>query len=185
LFEVLVVAADELVADPELARPLMTFCSHCGALTASEPRGALVEPEPAPLAAMHERALRCVDALQPPVGDGDAAPHQKLAADFALAEDLVVLFALFVAVVEPADGRVTPIHDPHTAGRVEVGATPDEHLAAAVALLEHHAPEVGGRRIDITLDGVALAAGEVLEPLHLLQQGGDVFEPRGRDLVAQ
>src|SRR5690606_23688436 len=85
-----------------------------GSGAAGQRRSSLVaEALPAAGPGPHPAALRSVDPAQLGVGDHQAATDQHGALDAALVELLLVLVALFVAVVEPRDRGVAPVDDRH------------------------------------------------------------------------
>ena len=129
-----VLVLGRFVAEAEPAGAMVLLGAQRRARAAGEAVAAHVGAPKAARSRAHEGALRRADAAQHAVGDGDAAAREDHARDLAIAEDLVVVVALFVAVVEPAHRRVAPVDDAHAALGVEVGAASDEHLAPAASL---------------------------------------------------
>ena len=73
----------------------------------------------------HPLPLGAVDPLEPALLDGDGAPGQDLPRHLALAEPLLVVAALGVAIVELADRGVPPVDDVHAVGRIDEGGPAD------------------------------------------------------------
>jgi hypothetical protein len=159
--------------------------SHGGALAAGELGRADAERSPS-VGRIDEEALRRGDAEELAVVDGDGAAREDPALDVALAERLLVVGALFVAVVDLAHGRVAPVDDANARGAVDVRGLADEDVAlAALGLAEAEVPEVGRLRVDGLDDVLGASRGDALEALHLLDERGDVLEPRLGDLIAE
>ena len=159
--------------------------THRDALPARELRRLVGDAPPLVLARAAKRALRRSDATKLAVGDRKVATHENLAFDLAVAEDLVVIVAFLVAVVDAAHRRVSPVDDAHAGLAVEEGASADQDLALSVFLLEDHPPEIRRERVDRAFHDLRAALGDLLEPLHLLDQGWDVLEAGLPNLVAQ
>ncbi len=183
LAQALVVAA--LGAHAELAWTVVGLGAQRRALAARQTGRARGGAPPVALAVADERALGRADASEAAVRDHQAASDEHLAVDVAAAEGLVVVVALVVAVVDPADRRVAPVDDADARRRIEEGATADEHLALAIRLLEHQPPEVGRLGVHVALGDLGAARGHLLQPLHLLDERRDVLDARFVDLIAQ
>jgi hypothetical protein len=84
---------------------------------------------------------------------------------------------------------VPPVDDVHARGRIDERGTTNEHVAldrpAADLFAQPQVPEV--RRLGVHQQALNLAAREpdLLQPLHLRDQLGHVFEARLADLIAQ
>ena len=111
----------------------------------------------------------------------------------AIAELLLVVVPLAVAIVDAAHGGVPPIDDADARGRVDVRARADEDVAASCPLpasawgllLEAHVPEVGVARVEGPRDAPASLRPERPEVVHLLEQRREVVRLGDRDLVAE
>jgi hypothetical protein len=140
--------------------------------------------------ALDPNPLRTGDTKQLPILDGDCAPDQDVALDLALAKGFFKVAALGVAVVDLADRGVAPVHDGNAGARIGEGGAADEHVAldfapAGHALAQAQVREV--RRQGIHQHGLQAGPGErnLLQSLHLGDEGGHILQSRLADLIAQ
>src|SRR5690606_12725599 len=99
------------------------------------PRGLRLRAAPGAVVLAHERALRRRHLPELAVDDGDRPARAHLALDDLIAELLLVGVALAIAVEDPADRRVAPVHDADARVRIEVLLGPDEDVAAPLLAL--------------------------------------------------
>ncbi len=185
LAEGLVLAALVGVGADAEGRLVVLLRTHRRALATAELGGAGPGPTPGAVELADEGPLGRADPLEPALTDAQRAPNEHVALDLAVAEEFVVVVALFVAVVDAAHRRVAPVDDAHAGLRVEEGGATDEHLALALVLLEDQPAEVRRAGVHDTLADHRSALGDALQPLHLLDQRGHVLEAGGADLVAE
>src|SRR6185369_4854502 len=183
LFEVLVVAA--LLAHAEPARAVMLSRSRRGACPASQLAAVVLQAGPLAISAARERALRSAHAAQRGIDDGQTSAGDDGPGHLAVAEHLVVVVPLFIAVKQPTDRRIAPVDDADPGFAIEVGATADQNVATLAVLFQRQGTEVGRLGVDLNLGGLALTRRKNVQPLHLLEQRRHVFHARSRDLVAK
>src|SRR5689334_9056761 len=128
---------------------------------ASRELGAVVlEAAPLTVGATRKRALRCGHPAQGGVHDGQTAARDDRSRDFAIAEHLVVIVALFVAVKQTAHRGVSPIDNADPPLAVEVRAAADEYVASLAVFFQGEVAEVGRLGVYLNFDGFALARGK-------------------------
>jgi hypothetical protein len=131
-----------------------------------------VELAPVIIAAARERSLGRVDPAERPLVDGDGATGQDGALEHALVELLFVVVVLVVAIIEPADRRIAPVHDGQAVAIVEHRALADEHVPrrAALGLAEPQMPEVGVLRVDGETPPLSTRPLEGCDLVHLVDE---------------
>ena len=115
-----------------------------GALAAGQAGGRhRIGLEPVPAVVGDEGGLRAADPAQPASVDGQAAARLDDTLEGLLAEVLLVVVALLVAIVDAAHRRVAPVDDVHAVAPIDEAALADQHVARAIVLLQPQVGEVG------------------------------------------
>jgi hypothetical protein len=171
-------------ADAKLARAVMMIGAQRAALASRELQAGTAA-QPLAAALTHEDTLWGDDAAQASIDDGQAPTCDNHPLDVALAEGLLVGVTLVIAVVEPAHRGVAPVDDAYSCTGIDVRGPPDQDFAVSLLLSQHHATEVRRASVDVTCGGLTLARGQVLQPFHLLEQRGYVFQASLGDLIPE
>ncbi len=151
--------------------------------------------------ASDERPLRGRDAHDLSARDAHASTRDDDAFDEPVTQLLLVIVAFAVAVVDAAHRGVAPIDDTNPLPRIDVRACPNQDVTAARAgprrrgsagsvsvrdtLLEPHVSEVRTRSIDRSADAATALGPERSQVVHLLEERGQVFRLRHRDVIAK
>lgn len=191
LLEVLVLAERLVVDHAEAAR----LKGHRGLMGRGRANGhsgsalqgghALVGEAQPSVAAPDERAGGPGDPAELAVDDAHRAAGLDHPLHRAPPEVLVVVVALFVAVVDARDGGVAPVDDVDRAARLDETAVADQHVAAALAVVELEVTEVRTGHVDGEVLALAVGRPQRLHAVHLGDERGHVLESGLRDLIAE